>query len=180
MKSKILRLMALSVALTIQPLSAQTRIDIGGSFDDGPLRNFHLSIGEHYHVPEREIVVIRERRLPEPELPVVFYIAERARVAPESIVNLRLSGRSWMDITLHFGLSPEIYYVPVSYDPGPPYGNAYGYWRKNPRSKWKRARFRDADIIELVNVKFISKHYGYSPDAVVRARSSGREFVVIN
>jgi len=38
----------------------------------------------------------------------------------------------------------------------------------------------DAEIIDLVNLRFISEHYGYPAEEVVRLRSGGDNFIVIN
>src|SRR4030042_6597865 len=92
----------------------QPQVDIGASFGPEGLKNFYFSIHEYFRVPEREVVVIRERRIPDEEIPVVFFVAQRARVAPAAIIDLRLAGRSWMDITVHFGLNPEVSYVRVT------------------------------------------------------------------
>jgi hypothetical protein len=159
---------------------AAAQVSIGASFDKEGLTGFYLGVGEYYKVPEREVVVVRERGIPDEDLPVVFLIAARAKVAPEAVLKLRLRGISWGDITLHFGLSPAIFYVPVQQTPGPPYGKAYGYYKKTPKSQWKTIKLSDAEVVNLVNLKFISEHYGYSPDEVIRMRASGKKFVEIN
>ncbi len=169
------------LAITIISLSAlsgyaQSRVDIGATITDEGLRSFFLSVGDYYRVPEREVVVVRDRGIPYYESPVVFYVAHMAHVGPEVIMNLRLSGRSWMDITLRFGLSPEIFYVPVQTDPGPPYGRAYGYYKKRPRKEWSKIRLSDDDVVNLVNLRFTSEYYGYRPEDVIRMRSAGKDF----
>ena len=88
-----------------------------------------------------------------------------------------------MDITLNFGLGPDIYYVPVTVirEYHGPHGNAWGYYKKHPRHEdWRRIKLRDADIVDQVNLKFISEHYGYAPERVMRYRSEGRKFVIID
>lgn len=85
-----------------------------------------------------------------------------------------------MDIIIHFGLSPEIFYVPVRAVPGPPYGKAYGYYKNKPKKEWKKIVLDDDDIINLVNLRFISKHYVYSSDNVIRMREKGKSFIDIN
>lgn len=159
---------------------AEAGVDLGISIGEEGLRGFSLSVGDYYRVPQREVVIIRERGIPYEEMPVVLFLAGRAHVAPGIIVDLRLGGMSWMDITLRYGLSPEIYYVPVSVSPGPPYGKAYGYYKNKPRKEWKKIVFEDSDIINLVNLKFTSEHYRYSPDEVIKMREEGKNFVVIN
>ena len=164
----------------LMPAQADNRVDVGATIADGNLRNFYLAIGEYYRVPEREVTVIRERHIPNHEVPVVLYIAQRAHVEPGSIVDLRLKGQSWMDITLRFGLGPDIYYVPMREVSGPPYGHAYGHYKNKPKKQWKNIRLDDDDVVNLVNLRFISDRYKYSPDVVARMRSGGKDFVVIN
>jgi hypothetical protein len=179
-----------SLLLTIVPLTflsgcaapnqPHSRVDVGGSFVNGDLNSFYLSVGEYYRVPERDVIFIRERRIPDYEIPVVLFISQRARVTPSVIVNLRLSGSSWMDISLRFGLGPDIYYVPVQNIHGAPYGHAYGHYRNRNRNEWHRIRLDDDDVVNLVNLRFISERYGYPPEDVMRMRSSGRNFVNIH
>ncbi|MBE0426044.1 MAG: hypothetical protein IBX72_05295 [Nitrospirae bacterium] len=157
---------------------AEASVDLGISIGDEGLRGFYLAVGDYYRVPQRDVIIIRERGMPYEEIPVVFFIAGRSRVAPEVVIDLRLRGMSWMDITLHFGLTPEIYYVPVRV--GPPYGKAYGYYMNKPKKEWKKINFKDSDIINLVNLKFISEHYKYSSREVIKMREKGKNFVVIN
>lgn len=52
--------------------------------------------------------------------------------------------------------------------------------KREKKSEWKKIKLADADIINLVNLRFISNHYGYSADKVIKMRSEGRNFVVIN
>jgi hypothetical protein len=163
------------------PSFADAQWSVGISGGSEGINGFSLSIGEYYRVPEREVLVIHERGIYEEELPVVFYIAQRARVYPEEVVDLRLSGMSWMDITLYFGLSPEIYYVPMVIQRyGPPYGHAYGYYHNHPRGGWTRNDLHDADIVNQVNLKFISEHQRYAPEKIMRYRSKGRSFIAID
>ncbi|TCV89557.1 hypothetical protein [Sulfurirhabdus autotrophica] len=175
---KLVKLL-LSVSLFMTSITAfsDTRTDVGVSIGNGGISNFYLAIGEYYRVPEREVVFIRERRIPDYDIPVVLFLAERARVEPEVIIDYRLRGRSWMDITLHFGLDPQIYYVPVREVYGPPYGHAYGHYKNKNKRK---IRLDDDDVVNMVNLRFISERYGYAPEEVMRMRSRGDNFIVIN
>jgi len=159
---------------------ATAQIQFGISGGDRGVDSFYLAIGDYYRVPEREVVVVRERHIPDDEIPVVFFIASRAGVSSQTVLNMRLGGSSWMDIALHFGLGPDVFYVPVEGNYGPPYGHAYGYYRHHKRGQWKDIRLGDADVVNFVNLRFMSEHYGYSPDKVIRMRSEGRGFRDIN
>ena len=162
-------------------LAAETQWGVGLSGGSEGITGFNISVGNYYRVPEREVLIVRDRGVHQEELPVVFFLSQRARVAPGAIVDLRLGGMSWMDITIKFGLSPDIYYVPVkSVKGGPPYGNAYGYYKKHPKKEWKKMKFQDEDIVNQVNLKFISEHHKYTPEQVMKYRSEGRNFVDID
>jgi len=171
----------LLISFISSPVLAETQWSVGLSIGNEGIKNFNLSVGEYYRVPEREVIVVQKRGCREEELPVVFFLASRARVAPGVIIDLRSKGLSWMDITFHFGLSPEIYYVPVKkVKVGPPYGKAYGYYKKHPKHEWKKITLADDDVVNLVNLRFISERHGYPPETVMKMRAEGRNFIAIN
>lgn len=155
-------------------------VDIGVKIDQDGIKEFHLAIGEHYNVPEKEIVVIKRKNVPDEELPVIYFLARNSGVDVSAIIKLRLGGKSWMDITTHLGLSAGIYYVQLSKPAGPPYGKAYGHYKKRHRNDWSKIRLTDIEIVDFVNLKFLSKHYGYSPDQIVEMRGKGKNFMEIN
>ncbi|TCV89044.1 hypothetical protein [Sulfurirhabdus autotrophica] len=164
----------------VNPGQPNTRMEVGGSVVNGDLNSFYFSMSEYYRVPQRDVIYIHERRIPDYDIPVVLFISQRARVSPSVIVNLRLSGNSWMDISLRYGIGPDVYYVPVQNVYGAPYGRAYGYYQNRNRNEWNRIRLADDDVVNMVNLRFISERYGYPPEEVMRMRSSGRNFVTIH
>ncbi|MGC8745973.1 MAG: hypothetical protein ACP5SQ_05030 [Candidatus Saccharicenans sp.] len=109
-------------------LAAQN-INLGLSISEGKVRGFYLAVSSYFGVPESRVVEVQQTyHLSDEEFLVVFFIAARARVEPVAVINLRLRGMSWWDISLHFGLSPEVFFVPVAtVRIGPPFGRAYGY-----------------------------------------------------
>ncbi len=160
--------------------ASEATVNAGISISDSG-GSFFLAIGDYFSVPQREVIIIRERRIQDNEIPVVFFIAERTRVSTGIIIDLRLKGMSWFDISTHFGLGPEIYYVPVKETAviGPPYGKAYGYYKKKPKKEWKQIKLGDNDIINLVNLRFISDYYEFAPENIIKMRESGKNFVNI-
>ena len=74
MKTKLFITVLLAVGLFG---SSRAGIDIGISADESGIKDFYLAIGDHYKQPEKEIIVVRERGIPDEELPVVFYLASR-------------------------------------------------------------------------------------------------------
>lgn len=156
---------------------AQAGFEAGVSITDEGIRSFHLAVGDYYRVPERSVVVVARKGIPDDDLPVVFFLASRTGIAPSAIVSLRLGGTSWMDICIKYGLTAAVFYVPVN--AGPPYGKAYGHY-KTPKNKWKTLKFSDGDIVNMVNLRFMTEHYGYPASKVMRMRDKGAGFVVIH
>jgi hypothetical protein len=126
-------------------------------------------------------VVIRQQGIPDEELPVVLFIAAKAKVNHAEIVKLRAKKWAWMRIASRYRLDPSIFYVPVKTEvKGSIYGKPYGYYKSAPQSRWKSIKLSDTDVVNFVNLRFISEHYGYDPDEVIKMRETGRNFVIIN
>ena len=155
-------------------------VNIGVTADRDGIKEFQFSVGTFYDVPQRDIEKVRARSLPDNELTVVFFLSKRMEVSPEFLVDLRLSGMSWMEITLKYGLTAEIYYVNFSASPGPPYGKAWGYYNKTRRKNWGKIRLDDSDIINLVNLKFLADKHQCSPDRIIRMVKKGGSFANIH
>ena len=154
---------------------AQTAFSVSAHIGD-----FHVAVANYYRVPEREVIVIRERRIPDDEIPVALFIARHASVPWATVVNMRLRGHSWWDISVRFGLAPEVYYVPVAVTPGPPYGRALGHYKKKGRQQWKTIVLSDADIVNLVELRFLSEHYRVAPERIIDLRGQNRDFVSVH
>jgi len=175
-------LILLTLFFVLPVSNSEAAVDVGLSIGDEGLRGFYLAIGDYYRVPERELIILRERGIPHEQIPVVYFIARRVNVSPTVIIDMRLGGKSWMDILVHFHLGPDILYVPVreGYHIGPPYGKAYGYYKNKPKKQWKKIVLVDNDVINLVNLRFLSEHYSYAPEKVMKLRGEGKNFIVIN
>lgn len=152
-----------------------TGVNVGISANERGINGFSLSIGEYYGVPYQSVRVIGQT-IPREELSVVYYLSSHSHMEPRFIVQLRQAGLSWWDITLRLGLDPYMIYVvtPV-YQAGPPYGVAYGYSKPG-----KMVRLHDRDIVDLVNVRFLSGYHHVSVDEIIQRRRSGERFMNIN
>jgi hypothetical protein len=174
-----MRRMVLAVALPALSFafasSARGDATIGVAAGAGGLNEFHFALCEHYHVPHSTVIVVR-KHIPDDDLPVVFFISQRARVTPDAVVALRMRGMSWMDVAFHFKLTADVFHVHFARDPGPPYGVAHGYYRRRKQSEWASIRLADADMVHLVNVKFLAERHGCAPDDVIKLRAEGKGY----
>ena len=63
----------------------------------------------------------------------------------------------------------------------PPYGKAYGHYKKyHPNKEWKKIVLSDNEVVDLVNLRFISEYHKLDPDKVIKMRGQGMNFVNIN
>ncbi len=177
MRLKVL-LACVVLLLAALPGRAGAGFDLGISVGDGGVKGFYLAVGDYFDVPQTGIAVIKKKGLADDEVPVALFLSARAGVAPSTIVALRLGGMSWLDVTIKYGFTPEVFYMPVK--AGPPYGKAYGHYMGRPRGQWRNLRLSDAEVVNLVNLRFISGHYGVSASEVIKMRENGHGFVRIN
>ncbi len=105
----------------------------------------------------------------EADLPVVLLLAHECGRPPAYIVDLRAEGLSWSVVFSRLGVRPDILFDGIDRDPGPPYGRAWGYWRKNPRG----VRLSDSDIVGLAQVQIGARAARLAPYDIARARARG-------
>lgn len=168
-------LVTLAPSLGADRAFAQTAFSVSAHIGD-----FHVAVANYYQVPEREVIVIRERRIPDDEIPVALFIARHAGVPWTSVVDMRLRGTSWWDISVRLGVRPDVYYIPVAVAPGPPYGRALGHYKNKHRKQWSTIVLSDADVVNLVELRFLSEHYHVAPERIIELRGKDRDFVAIN
>lgn len=114
-------------------------------------------------------------RYSDDEICLILFLAYYGHCQPIQIVQWRQSGIPWMTITTYnLRLQPDIFFVPVSpaYRFGPPYGNAYGRYWKNPRT----VVLTDSEMVSLVYLKTTCLAYNASPVEVIKLHEQGRDF----
>jgi hypothetical protein len=169
--------------LACPPAAPAGQVSAGASVSNGGIDSFFVAIGDHYRVSPRLVVDYRNRyKLADDEWPVVFFLAARAQVGPQVVIDLRLGRRSWIDITVQLGLSPDIFFVPVGLEKiGPPYGNAYGYYRNHGRGgDWRGYKPSDREVVDLVDLRFLSEFHHLAPEEIMSRRGRGQSFVKIH
>jgi len=167
---RTIQALTLAAALAAVGNPAAAAVSVGLSVGDGG-NHFDVAVGDYYQVPPARVEVIRQRNIPEEEMPVVFFIARQAHVAPEDVVALRSRHMPWRDVARHYGIGADAFYVETTRADGP-----YGRFRRYRRDQWRRVRLEDADIVNFVNLRFLSEHYHCTPDQIVQWRAGGRRF----
>lgn len=178
---KILKSLMVCCLFYVFFINVNAAVSIGMTVTDDGLKNFYFSIGEFFKIPEKEVIVVRQHGIPDEEISVVFFLAGKANVPPGQIIKWRIHNRwSWMKIVSKLRLSPEIFYIAIDTPiRGGYYGKIYEYYQQ-PKIKWKKIKLTDAEVINCVNLHFISGYYGYKPVQVIKMRDSGKNFVVIH
>ena len=152
-----------------------SQVNVGVSVGTGG-DSFHLAIGSYYHAPPEQVAVCQQRQIPDEEQPVVFFVAQRAHVAPGVIINLRAGGMPWAAIFNRYRLSPRVLYVPIHGSVvGTPYAGFYAYYRGG-----RRVRLMDADIVNMVNLRFASDYYHRPAEEIIQMRAGGRNYAYIH
>jgi hypothetical protein len=131
---------------------------------------FGFLYSDYYHV-EAPVVQRCTAVLSEADFLVALHLARASGASIEVVVDMRRRGLSWFDITHRCMCTTQIYFVDIPDDPGPPYGRAWGHWRKNRRDDFEMS---DDEIRAFVQLSALSQHGKKSPAEVMRLRKSGK------
>ena len=171
---------ALALALCAAPVPARagTSFDFLFSMDRvSDDKQFFLNVAVSNYGYDRVVLepVLPRLRYVEADLPVVLFLAHECGRPPGYIVDLRARGSSWSVIFTRVGVPYDVLFAGIDRDPGPPYGNAWGHWRKQPRGP----RLSDGDIAGLVQVQIGARAARMAPYELARARGQGRSIAVV-
>ncbi len=162
------------VALTAPPIAAGVDISFGAKVPIGDEGELFVAISSNYFDRDRDVVRRVAVRYQDPDdLAVALFIGKHSGRSAEEIWQLRREGLTWWEISAHLRLSHDIWFVPVRRAPGPPYGKAYGYWKKNRNRQQHAFELSDVDARNLVAVRVISDYYGVSAEVAMQKRASG-------
>jgi hypothetical protein len=180
MKKIVALLVAMAMTAIFLPAVANAEFKVGVSVGSEGVNNFYAALGDYNNVEQKDVLEVRHQGISDEELPVVFFMASKANVPSREIVRLRAKHWGWAKIAAKYRIDAAAFYVPVN---GEVTGHIYGGMYKNygaPQNKWKKIKLSDADIVNSVNLRFVSEKYGYAPEEVIRMRENGRDFVSIH
>ncbi|MBP7868226.1 MAG: hypothetical protein KA419_20040 [Acidobacteria bacterium] len=164
----------LAVALSWAVAPAQ----IGGKYQLNAWSEYQAYfslVGNSYGFADNDVIAMREMGILEDELPLLFFIANRAHCHPRDVARYRLGHHSWMDVSRHYRLGPDAYYLQVDGYNEAAFGGRYSYLGY-PRDRWSAVQFQDADLVYLANAHMLSRHYRVSPLDVYRGALGGKRF----
>jgi hypothetical protein len=166
------------LSLASLPASAGVSFDFlfsASSVSDDNQYFLNLAVG-NYGYPRTMIEPVLPRvRYVEQDLPVILFLADISGRPIDAIVDLRAGGLGWSVVFSRVGVPYDVLFVGLERDPGPPYGKAWGHWKKNP----KRLALSDSDIASLVNVQVGHRVTGISAYEIARARGQGKSIATV-
>jgi hypothetical protein len=109
-------------------------------------------------------------------LGVYCYLSRESGRDYNYILGLRRSGDSWQLIFEKLKIDVGRIFVSLPTRPGPPYGKAYGYWKKAPKTK---VRLTDVEIADWINARVLSVSLGIGVDEVLARRGKGEKVSAI-
>jgi hypothetical protein len=165
--------LAVVSGLSILPARAATFYDVTLGLGLGDDARVFLNVTNDYFAPPPAVGMDLVRRCPDPvdDYPVILLLARASRRRPDEILRLRLDYYSWSDIMFRLRIPPSVLFVGLDRDPGPPYGRAWGYWRKHEHEE--RYGYRDRDIVELAKLQVAAGYHHQSPYPIAAERGRG-------
>ena len=168
---------ALAIVTVLGPGLAQAGLDIdfGADVKLGDRTDLYVAISSRYFDHDRQSVAALRSHYSNPDdLAVALFISRHSGSPPEAVHRLRHQGLSWWDVSVRLGLPVEVWFVPVSRDPGPPYGKAYGHWKKHRGDRRTAVVLHDSDVRNLVAVRVLHEYYGVAVEVAMDLRADGR------
>ncbi len=152
-------------------------VDFGAAAPLGDDGGLFVSISSRYFDREPRVIEDWGRRYyPDPDdLAVALYLSRHCNKGPEYAFNLRREGLGWFEISNRCQVPADIYFVSLARDPGPPYGKAYGHWKKHRQDGRHVMVLSDDDMRHLVGARMIHEYYGVSIETAMQWRASGRD-----
>lgn len=172
-------LCAVAALLIATPASAYVRVGVDVLWDPNPdddVQVFLHASNVAYPMPrDRVVPVWREMRHPHDDYPVLAFIAHHGRADIGIVWSYRSKGHSWFQTMVHFGVRPSLLFVDLSEPPGPPYGKAWGHWKKHGNRVQPRY-VHDRDVRFWVQTRAVSIYVGSSPSTVYGWHKSGKKY----
>jgi len=161
-----------------QPAKAETSFEF--LFSTSSVTNdsqfmLNLAVG-NYGYPRHVIEPVLPRlHCVEDDLPVILFLAAESGKSVEFIVGLRSQSLGWSAIFTKVGVPCDVLFAGIDRDPGPPYGKAWGHWKKNSKGYTPS----DDDVVRLVGLQTGHRVTGLSAWDIAKAEGQGKSVAVV-
>jgi hypothetical protein len=71
--------------------------DTGTGVKDAAV-DYYDSISDHFRNSRRAVLAIRDKGIPDEEIPAVLYIARNSSASPNQVIDARKAGKAWGDL----------------------------------------------------------------------------------
>jgi hypothetical protein len=168
--------LALLLALATSGVAlAGLDIDLAASLSLGDDDDIYFAVSARYFEQDHDTIRTISVRYDDPDdLAVALFIGRNVRKSPDYVYSLRRQGLSWFEICARLGVPYDAFFVPVNRRPGPPYGKAYGHYKKHGKKTAEVYVLTDSDVRNLVAVRLLHEYYGVDIELAMSWRSSGR------
>ncbi len=150
-----------------------------GQGDPAALEAYVRVTAAHFVMPESEVALLVEGRLPADELPVVLRVSQVSGISPTALIARRRSGESWIALGQRYGVGAGSFYEAI------PEGEvdertrrAHRLFAETPSTSWDTLQLTDDEVITLVNLHMLTREIGVDHARVLTARSSAGSFVL--
>ncbi len=109
------------------------------------------------------------------DLAVMLFLARHSGRPPAQLIAMRHDGLTWWQIGLRLNVPMDVWFVSMSRDPGPPYGRAYGHWRKHQRDRRHTFVLSDREARDFVAVRMLHEYYRVDVPTAMKWRASGSD-----
>jgi hypothetical protein len=168
--------LALTLALLIlMSMPAIAQVTVSGTVAT-PRMAISATYSDYYKAEPKVVEGLVAQKVSDDDISVALFLSNQAKVTPEILIGYRTKGMSWADITIKLGVKPDIYFTVLPANPGPPYGKAWGHWKKRKAHPTLVFDLGDDDLRNLVQLRLVSEHYKVEPAEVIKWRGSGKAF----
>lgn len=160
------------VLVTATAPHAAVDVDLGVAVRGGGDTDLYFALSGRYFDRDGPTVERVARRVQDPDdVAVALFLCARSGRTVDTVLELRSLHLSWWEVGVRLGLERDVWFVPVERRPGPPYGKAYGHWKKHGRSgSWS---LRDRQVRDLVAVRVLHEYYGFEVEDAMERRAHG-------
>ncbi len=135
----------------------------------------HLSFGTWGPPLAEANRIALDARITPDDFSVVAFLSNRSGLSILVLWGYRVSGMSWAQVAQKAGVPWDEIVVQPGRDHGPPYGKAWGYWKKHGGAP-KEFVLTDPEFLGMVRVHTLMRATGRSPDEIIEGLQAGKGY----